>query len=565
MAAELDISDIETHDSNRTDFVRWKNGLPAVMLPDGSRREGYSRPSGAGKLLDDTTALDKWKLRTVLEGAAHNKSIIPAVSAALGITTKKERNKALNDLVDRAMDRGGDKDGADWGTALHLMTEQLDLGQRTFEDFPEEQRVRLVEYDECLKRYGLEPIEEYIECKIVHDGLHYAGTADRILRATKRLLVPCAPAIEPGDLVGCDVKTNSSDLDWSLLGYEIQSAIYFGEGATLYDVVEEVRVPMPDRLRHDVGFLIHLPSAGTGCDLVVLDLVRGMRGAILARSVKDWQKEKKSIEAPVIDPNPPEMLQSSEEDATVVDPMPTLTVDTTDLVAWIKDRIAALNGYDGAIRTLLASWPDDLPGLKAGGHTEEQLRQVDDLVAAVEARYGASFIPGPVVRQPRAEGSTIPTIPNTPYITVAEARAAEEIDVTVFVQASLPPTIDPNAPATEDAREAIRQRVARLTDEQRARVGRVKAAVANPMTLDGCSILTFERWRAMLAWIENGSTIAWSAAFEMLGHQLCDVSLLTCEDAQAMAELGQLFTEGHLVLSPDGTALVPPTPQGNQP
>jgi hypothetical protein len=61
------------------------------------------------------------------------------------------------------------------------------------------------------------------------------------------------------------------------------------------------------------------------------------------------------------------------------------------------------------------------------------------------------------------------------------------------------------------------------------------------------------------------ATIAWSAAFEMLGHQLCDVSLLTCEDAQAMAELGQLFTEGHLVLSPDGTALVPPTPQGNQP
>jgi hypothetical protein len=533
----VDITDIEGS-GPRTDFIRWKNGLPAVMLPDNSRREGYSRPSGAGKLLDDTTALDKWKLRTVLEGAANNPSIIPAVAAAQGIKTKKERNKALNDLAERAMDRGGDKDGADWGTALHLMTEQLDLGERDIDDFPEEQRGRMIEYRECLERYGLEPVHEFIECKIVHDELHYAGTADRILRATKRLLVPHGDPIEPGDLVGADVKTNTSDLDWSLLGYEIQSAIYFGEGAMLYDVNEERRIEMPPELRHDWGLLIHLPSAGTGCDLVMLDLVRGMRGAHLARGVKDWRKEKKPIEGPVVDPNG-EVANSVDEPATITDPM------TVELVAWIKDRIRALDSIDGAIRTLLASWPDNLPGLKAGGHTEQQLRELDDLVAMVEGQYGAQFIPGPGSVPATRHDSAIPPVERKPY--VSEVKAAPVA------------VLDPDAPASDDAREMIRQTVMGLDDRRRAMVGVVRASGANQLTLDGCSILTFERWRALLAWADVDNTIHTAAAFSMLGHEHLDFTALDIEDAQAMSELALQIAEGHLVLDATGTTLVPPT------
>ncbi|HEX4391621.1 MAG TPA: hypothetical protein VH084_08760, partial [Mycobacterium sp.] len=37
-------------------------GRPKIMLPDGSKEVGYRRASSYGAPLEDTSALDKWKL-----------------------------------------------------------------------------------------------------------------------------------------------------------------------------------------------------------------------------------------------------------------------------------------------------------------------------------------------------------------------------------------------------------------------------------------------------------------------------------------------------------------------
>lgn len=575
--SEVDISDIEQ--AREPGFIRW-NGSPAVMLPDRSKRVRYSRPSGAGKLLDDTTALDKWKIRTALLGAANDKSIIPQVVAANG------DKKVLNAIADTALEKGNVKVGADWGTALHTMTEQLDRGERSLDEFPEEQRQRMVEYHECLGRYGLKPILEYIEVGIVQDVLRFAGTADRIMEATLEIETPHGPPIMPGDLVGCDVKTNSSDLKFALLGYEIQSALYFGRDSQLYDTEAEIRSPMPDGLRRDWGFIIHLPSDGEGCDLVWLDLERGQRGAELSRMVKDWRAEKIEVRSP----SPDLQVGNASDGATLPDDMPTeLDVEcpkcsaeigahcvtpsgtkakthaarherwnqianvpapkpeptpppVDETIAWIKDRIAVLKGIDGAVDTLLMIWPKDLPGLKAGGHTPEQIEQLDKLVASIEAQYGTQFIPGPQAEPVPRENSILPAVERTPYVET--------------VKADIVPA-DPSAPADPKALEAIAARVAKLNDEQRKAVLVAKQSAAGTLKLADATILTFEHWCALLTWVEINHTVAWAATFSMLGYDTLDVTLLDIESARAMTEIGLQYVEGWLALDATGTSLVP--------
>jgi len=528
-----DVADfLDTDNAERTDFVRW-NGNPAVLLPDGSKRVAHGRPSSQEKKLSDTTALDKWKHRTIIEGISNDPSIVPAYIAA---TTKKEKNE----LADRALNRGGSDDAADWGTALHKLTEQIDAGERSVDDLPEREAQRMREYLDALDVFGLEVCPDWIEVQLVNDKLRFAGTADRIFKATKQIVTPWGENIRPGDYIGADLKTNSGDLKWSLLTYEVQSAIYFGRDALFYNVVTDERTPLPEGMRHDWSLMVHLPSAGEGCDMIFMDMERGQRGADLAREVSNWRKEKVVINvaaAPIIaNETTVEPVEVEAETATVTDPM-TDAVPTDETLQWIKDRVAAVRAKDKrAVNLLVDNWPPGVPGLKATGHTAAQLGLIDKAVSYVEKEHSMPFIPAPEKpREPR-ESSVIPTPERREYV----PESTQDNDA------------DPLAV------QVLRDRVAALTEPQRAWVTDVVRQTGSTFKLTApCSVVTFERVVALVTWAEISHVAALDAALNMLART--DITELATFDsglARTLTSLGQDFAEDLIVLDGTGTDLV---------
>lgn len=529
----VELADIESK-TKPNDFVRW-NGTPAVMKEDGSKRERYSRPSGAGKILDDTTALDKWKTRTALQGAAHNTSILPAIIAA------GDDKKLLNELAEKAIERGKGSDLADHGTALHKLTEQIDSGEVELDSLPDNLAKRMAEYLACLDTFGLKPIAEYIEVQFVCDELRYAGTGDRIYLATKQLQTPDGGTIEPGDLVGGDLKTNKGDLKWSLHSYEIQSWLYFGKKSKPFDVTTEKRLPRPRKLRADWSVLVHLPSVnedggdGEGCDIIWMDMKRGETGARLARSVKDWRNQKTVIQYAT----PPKFLKPIEP--VVEEPILSVPeIDVSETAAWITDRIKALKPHPDAIQQVMREWPEGVPGMKTGGHTPEALEAISGVVADAEKLVGADFIPGPQAHRAKRDSTVIPDVERTEYV------PADEPDVDDF--------------DIEAAKVHVATMIGLMSADQAAAFGvSVKSAEKSLRLSESATSLTFQQIVALASWTFVDHTLALAAALTTLHIQHTDFSLLTADDAQAMSELAQQFSDGHLAVSPDGTQLVPTT------
>lgn len=137
------------------------------------------------KVETDTRALDKWKLRQVLVGAARRDDLIVAVKAmgapdpATGWT--KEQKKTQDELAEKAMEAAKSTDGAITGTAVHTMTERIDRGEpveQVVAGLPETVARTLRAYAFMRQANGWRSVE--IERTVVCDEVEVAGTFDRI-------------------------------------------------------------------------------------------------------------------------------------------------------------------------------------------------------------------------------------------------------------------------------------------------------------------------------------------------------------------------------------------------
>jgi hypothetical protein len=251
-----------------TELPRDRYGNPLITLPDGTTKT-YVRASNVGDALDDKSALQVWGERMVVKGIASSDHVRTLISLA-----DVSDDKALGAIARKAKDAAGAWTASDLGTAIHRLTERLDLGEITLDDVDTRFHPSLTAYRRTLDDHGLTPIA--VERVVVADDIKVAGTLDRLVRTRN------------GDVVVADIKTGKAVYPPSK-GIACQLAAY--AHSVFYDPETAARTPI-DGLRHDAAIVIHLPANGDSCTLWRVDTERGYELCKLAIQVRDARKEK---------------------------------------------------------------------------------------------------------------------------------------------------------------------------------------------------------------------------------------------------------------------------------
>jgi hypothetical protein len=275
--------------------------------------KGYTRVTTYIDGLDDKTVLTKWKMRTLLEGAAieedieqpyEDKSIAKATRAVKRLDAAladidqrekvdgellelrrqellKEHRDLLEGIADDLMELGGAHEKAIKGTNLHRLTELVDNGHPLPADTNASDRRDVEAYSAKMAELGLEVL--WTERRVVLDDIQVSGTMDR------------AYLYKPKDgkrrirVVG-DLKTGSVSWGFGKIGQQLR--IYAQRLG--YDWTKPLeREPL--RLSKAVGLLIHLPQGEGVCNVYEVDLELAGQGVDLSRQVREWRNTQKRL------------------------------------------------------------------------------------------------------------------------------------------------------------------------------------------------------------------------------------------------------------------------------
>ena len=328
---------------------RW--GRYLISSPDGKQR-GYTRVTTISSTTDDTNALKQWANRMVITGLVNRSDLLAQAS------TKLEDKGALNKIAEEAITAGGGSSRANLGTALHSITEQVDLGNKPA-ILPGLQ-ADVNAYVAELKRCNIKILQQYIESVVINDTLEYAGTLDRIVEVD-------------GIKYIADLKTGT-DLSYSWRSISIQLNAY-AQAEHIYDWKTSKREPMPE-INKEMGIVFHLPAGEARCELYWVDLTAGQEGLRLALDVRAWRKrndihqrfvEGQIVALPGVEVQDIPMLQTRK--------------------AWLISRIIAMPSE--AQMLLKATWPDGVP--KISECTNDQLNEVIEVIKPVETLHDLQF------------------------------------------------------------------------------------------------------------------------------------------------------------------------------
>lgn len=292
-------------------------GRPTIWAPhpkEGAKLTAYTRVTTYIDCLEDKSMLDKWKQRTLLEGAyleemqdgsaggssvwAVGKSMVRRDATLANLaereaagdvftvleraTAVKEHRDFTNRIVENLMDIGGQHDKADTGTRLHRITELVDDGQPIPDWATKSDRLDVEAYLKAKEAAGLEVL--WTERRVVDDVLGITGTMDRAYLAklpgrTRRVRV-----------VG-DLKTGN--VEWGAGKIGMQLAAYANGKGYTHDREHLEREDL--RLSKTDALLIHLPAGEHRCSIYLVDLTLASKGLDLARQVRAWRNEGKRV------------------------------------------------------------------------------------------------------------------------------------------------------------------------------------------------------------------------------------------------------------------------------
>lgn len=332
-AASDDETFAKPSEAPKLDFDVNGNGQYQVQPPDAKPGvlRGYTRVTTYIDALEDKSLLERWKMRTLLEGvtvhdiggdereAGRRESavvkmsgLIHARDVAIAKAHKADRKgklepgdlarlvsgalsdfrKAADALAAELLEVGGAHEKADIGTNLHAVFEQYDNSGESVEAFIESGRVDLTAsdiadlraYAAAVEAAGLKFIPECTERPVVLDDLKVAGRMDRA--AYWR-----APGTQRAKRVVVDVKTGRIDYG---AGKIAQQLGMYARGLG-YDLDTHERVDL--KLDKTVALVIHVP-AGTGtAHIYPVDLKLGAQGIALSGNVRAWRNNgKKGID-----------------------------------------------------------------------------------------------------------------------------------------------------------------------------------------------------------------------------------------------------------------------------
>lgn len=265
-------------------------GRPKILLPDGSKEVGYRRASSYGSPLEDSAALEKWKLRQVARGISHRPALQLAVTRSeVGLLSgqwdeEKAAKKELDTLCAQAMEVVGSGEKAVIGTAEHHIFEKLDLGLDPGH-VPDQWKPDLLAYTELTR--GFESLS--VELFVVQDDHFVAGTLDRAVRVRHETVAPDGSIIEAGTVLIGDVKT-AQKMDFAGGKFAVQCWVY--ATGTPYNPITKEREPwLHEPPSQDWAVIFHVASGSGAAKLYWVDLKAAAEAACVAREVYEWRNK----------------------------------------------------------------------------------------------------------------------------------------------------------------------------------------------------------------------------------------------------------------------------------
>jgi hypothetical protein len=310
------------------------------------KQQSFPRVTTIAKCLDDEGALTAWKGRMTATGLVHRNDLLVAASTSL------DDKQTLDRIVQQAIEAAGASSKANIGTALHQITQQIDLGRKPA-ILPGLQ-TDIDAYTAGITRHGIIIDPRLIEVLLVNEKHEYAGTADRIARFANRKRKQIF-----------DLKTGN--IDYAINAIAVQMAMY-ANAEYIYNWQTKERQPMPD-IDKTRGVIIHLPAGKAQCDLYELDLVAGWEAALMAMDVRAWRK-RKDLHIKVHPTNEPQPVAPD--------------LNRTDALRRIQ------NLPKDAQEMLKRLWP--APGVKLPDLTEEHLDILLVRIEQLETEYSAPFV-----------------------------------------------------------------------------------------------------------------------------------------------------------------------------
>lgn len=284
-------------------FVALKSSSPTatsnsyyIAPPDGGESERYMRVSKFIKALqvpDDTSNLEKRTIRYSAIGAVKH---FPELKTASAEEDKQEVNK----ILERAARKEGIWDSADYGTAVHAWTEDIDNGvtgtlNATGPDSPalgpavqalkwgardlfagefDSIKASVISYLDLVEAHGLTYTRA--EATIVIDAYKVAGTLDRLGN-----VADWSPVYHCEKSHVLDVKTGS--IDFGRREKTMQFAAYAKADLYNHDTHERT----PHGACQDMAYILHLPAKQVNPSIIPIPLESGMADLELSHTV--WQ------------------------------------------------------------------------------------------------------------------------------------------------------------------------------------------------------------------------------------------------------------------------------------
>lgn len=305
------------------------------------------------KVDTNTSALDAWKKRQVLLGAARRDDIILGVKA-LGapdpvLGWNEPTKKKLNAWAEDCMSAAGSSAGATEGTAMHDLTERVDRGEpidQVAAGLPGPAAASLRAYAKLRELNGWRSVE--IERTVVCDELEVAGSFDRI-----DIIPGLAKLIGAG---ACQHGHDHREMQWD--GEELAvivdvktekdpllNGLHIGPQLAIYSRARRMWLPEGPNgigpeydyapcVRQDVAIVVHVRD-GKAIPYFV-DLTAGWEAAQAAARQLQREKEAKKWFAPVpgvVEPKPAEVLTDVAVAAQYADPGRPMDAEKAEAIA----------------------------------------------------------------------------------------------------------------------------------------------------------------------------------------------------------------------------------------
>lgn len=257
--------------------------------------------------IDDTEALRRWELRSLMRACAERPTALEQVRPP-GRGPAWAASKHNDSLVDSLLAEA--RSPASVGTGLHEALEAFD--QTGAEPEADSARDYALTYSGTLRRSGFCPMPDRIERVVVstrypvgrHRGV--AGTVDRWLMATQPIETPDGGTIAPGGVVIADLKTGQRPpADKYVAAKYCRQLAAYASAAWMYDG-DGTYIEAPRLATHDWGLIVHAPAGADPpeCSIWWMDLAAGRADLDACQAVLERRRVTPQVHQASPDPPP---------------------------------------------------------------------------------------------------------------------------------------------------------------------------------------------------------------------------------------------------------------------